>query len=104
MTNKEIKATHPRYFAWAAIEEKYFGSCVMQEFSADRQTIIEGLIHRRTGMTMIVIKTFVAPIPKGKVWPELSNVSVYVPLGEVRDGTWETLEVELATFERPSLG
>lgn len=97
MTNT-AKREHstPRRDKWHEIEGRVFGQCLWQQVSPNRRMILEGLMHKASGLVMIVEKTFSDPIPRGgeRPFPELGSVTVYAQVApEVSD--WDEYEKAL---------
>lgn len=85
---------------WHAIEGKHFGQCVWQQRAPSGKAMMEGLIHKASGLIMIVEKHYEKRLPpssSGRNWPELESVNVYAPV-DFKTNTWAGLDEALAEF------
>lgn len=85
---------------WHTIEGKHFGQCVWQQRSSSGKALMEGLVHKASGLIMIVEKHYEKRLPspnRGGDWPELESVNVYAPV-DFATNTWDGLDLALAEF------
>ncbi len=99
----EAAARISKTIVWELIEQKHFGPCVWQHRLPGGKTLLEGLIHKKTGRTMIVEKVYAKSLPKEETmdWPNLANVRVFMPVDA--NSTWgeglDDLRRDLADYK-----
>lgn len=82
------------------IERKHLGRCIDQLWGAGRRTLLELMDFPDARCQVILIKRFESRVPtRGSgEWPDLTSLSVYVPIPD-EGMTWESLDKALEDYK-----